>query len=283
MRTVFIAGATGYLGRHVGRHYADTGWHVRALVRDADRAGDLPAQQIVEAEATQPDSLRGVMEGTDLVISALGITRQRDGLGYREVDYGANLNLLEEAMRARVPRFAYVHVLNADKMRDVPLVEAKQAFVDRLRAAPVASTVIAPGGYFSDMADFLNMARGGRVWLFGDGQYRINPIHGADLAAASAEAIEAERDWLDVGGPDVLTHDQIAELAFTALGTPARITHLPDALRKVALLALKPGLPRSIAGPARFFLSAMGQDMVGTPVGTRRLRDHFAALVAERA
>ena len=89
MRTVFIAGATGYLGRHLLRQYADTGWHVRALVRDAARAGDLPAQQIVEAAATRPDSLHGLMEGTDLVISSLGITRQRDGLGYREVDYGA--------------------------------------------------------------------------------------------------------------------------------------------------------------------------------------------------
>lgn len=34
---------------------------------------------------------------------------------------------------AKVDRFAYVHLLNAHKMQEIPLVAAKQAFVDRLQ------------------------------------------------------------------------------------------------------------------------------------------------------
>jgi uncharacterized protein YbjT (DUF2867 family) len=56
-----------------------------------------------------------------------------------------------------------------------PLVAAKQAFADRLDAAPITSTIVAPSGFFSDMADFLNMAKSGRVWLFGTGRLRLNP------------------------------------------------------------------------------------------------------------
>lgn len=278
MQTVFIAGATGYLGRYLCAEYQRRGWHVTALVRNRARAGTLGADTLIEAQATEPDDLVGIMDGVDLVVSALGITRQVDGLSYRDVDFQANLNLLKEAERARVARFAYVHVLNADQMRDVPLVAAKADFVDALWASPVASTVVAPSGYFSDMGDFLAMARAGRAWLFGAGDRSINPIHGADLAAATADATSAGMDWLDVGGPEVFTHEQIARLAFSTLNRPARITHLPDGLRRLALCLLPWLTPRRIHGPARFFLSAMAMDMVGACRGTHRLSDHFAAL-----
>jgi len=273
-KTVLIAGATGYLGRYLVEEYARRGWRVKALVR---RDADLPAE-MVHAEATRPETLEGTMKGADLVISALGITRQRDGLTYRDVDYQANANLLAEALHARVPRFAYIHVLNADRMADVPLVAAKAEFVALLRAAPITSTVIAPSGYFSDMADFLSMARAGRVWLFGSGTHRINPIHGADLAQATAEAIDAGRDWLDVGGPDTFSHTDLATLGFAALDKPSRITRLPDALRRMALRLLPWVTPAHIHGPAQFFLTAMGSDMVGEPHGTHHLADHFRNL-----
>jgi len=278
---VLVAGATGYLGRFLCAEYARRGHHVTALVRDTARADGL-ADLLVEAEATRPETLTGIMDGVDLVVSSLGITRQTDALGYREVDFQANLNLLREAERAGVGRFAYVHVLNADAMTGVPLVDAKTAFVDALHASDMPATVIAPTGYFSDMGEILAMARRGRVWLFGDGTQRLNPIHGADLAVAIADATDAGRGWAEIGGPEVMTQDEIARSAFAALGAEPRITHLPDALRRAALAVL-PILPRRMSGPARFFLTALGMDMVAPRFGTRRLTDHFATLANEAA
>lgn len=283
MQHVFIAGATGYLGRFLCAEYTRRGWHVSALVRDADRAGGLSADRLIEAEATRPETLAGVMAGAELVVSALGITRQADGPSYRDVDYGANLNLLREAERAGVARFAYVHVLNADAMRHVPLVAAKAEFVEALRASALASTVVAPTGYFSDMGAIFDMARTGRVWQFGDGSPRINPIHGADLAEAVADATDNGRDWLDVGGPDVMSQTQIAQTAFAALGKPPRITRLPDALRRAALAVLPRLTPRRIHGPAQFFLTAIALDMVGECHGTRHLDAHFSERAARAA
>lgn len=278
---VLIAGATGYLGRYLCAEYARRGYHVTALVRASAQANGL-ADLSVEAEATQSETLKGIMDGVDLVVSSLGITRQTDGLGYREVDYQANLNLLREAEAAGVARFAYVHVLNAPAMVGVPLVDAKVAFVDALHASDMPATVISPTGYFSDMGEILAMARKGRVWLFGDGTQRLNPIHGADLAVAVADATDAERGWAEIGGPDVMSQDEIARAAFAAIGTTPRITHLPDALRRAALTVL-PVLPRRLSGPARFLLTALGLDMVAPRFGTRHLADHFATLAAEEA
>lgn len=277
MQTVLIAGATGYLGRYLCAEYRRRGWYVVALVRDKQKAKSIDADALIEAEATQPSDLSGVMDGVHLVVSALGITRQADGLSYRDVDFQANLNLLQEAVRAGVQRFGYIHVLNADRMRDVPLVAAKADFVDALRNAPLDSTVIAPSGYFSDMGDFLEMAKRGRVWLFGTGMHRINPIHGADLAHAAAQAIEDKVDWLNVGGPEIFTHNALAALAIKTVNGPERVVHLPDILRRIALAVLPAVTPRRIHGPAQFFLTAMAMDMVGDPHGTRRLSDAFRA------
>jgi uncharacterized protein YbjT (DUF2867 family) len=278
---VLVAGATGYLGRYLCAEYARRGHHVTALVRDTARAEGL-ADVLVEAEATRPETLEGIMDGVDLVVSSLGITRQADRLGYRDVDFQANLNLLREAEAVGVGRFAYVHVLKADAMAGVPLVDAKSAFVDALHASDMQATVIAPTGYFSDMGEIFEMARKGRVWLFGDGTRRLNPVHGADLAVAIANATDASEGWAEIGGPDVMTQDEIGRAAFAALRTDPRITHLPDALRRAALSVL-PILPRRISGPARFFLTALGRDMVAPRFGTRSLTDHFANLADDTA
>lgn len=280
MKHVLIAGATGYLGRYLCAEYHRRGWHVTALARKKSQTTTLPADVIIEAEATWPETLHGTMDGIDLVVSALGITRQADGVGYWDVDYQANVNLLDEALRSGVRRFAYVHVLNATMMEHVPMVAAKAAFVRKLQSADLHSTVIAPTGYFSDMAEFLNGAKGGRVWLFGTGQHRINPIHGADLAAAMFDTIEAGTPWQDIGGPQTFTQDALAALCFEVLDKPHRITHLPDILRRLALWLLPRCAPRRIAGPAQFFLTASAMNMTAPPHGTHHLAEYFKALQA---
>lgn len=281
MKRVFIAGATGYLGQFLCKEYQTRGWHVTALARKSSRHDELVADQIIEAEATWSESLAGIMDGIDLVISALGITRQTDGVGYWDVDYQANVNLLDEALRANVERFAFVHVLNADRMENVPLVAAKAAFVRKLQTADIQSTIIAPTGYFSDMVDFLTMAKAGRVWLFGNGQMRINPIHGADLAAAIFEAIDEGSGWAEIGGPETFTQKDLANLCFEVLDRQPRITILPDILRRLALRVLPWIAPRRIAGPAQFFLTAGGMNMTAPPAGTHTLAEHFRSLVVK--
>ena len=62
-----------------------------------------------------------------------------------------------------------------------------------------------PNGFFSDMKDFLNMAKAGRVYLFGDGVLKLNPIHGKDLAKVCVDKMIAGVKEETVGGVDILT------------------------------------------------------------------------------
>ena len=275
---VLIAGATGYLGRHLISAYHRAGYRVHALARRPESLISLDGQidRICFGEATRPETLAGLFEGVDLVISALGITRQRDGLGYGQVDYQANLNLLNGALEAKVPHFAYIHVLNAGRMPGVAMVAAKARFVAELESAPIRSTIICPSGFFSDLSEVLDMARGGRVFLFGNGQTRMSPIDGSDLAPVCVQATEQALPWLDVGGPEVLTHNEIARAAFAALGKVPRITHIPSAPARWALALAKRLGWRQRLGPLDFFVEASRIDMSAPAHGTMRLEQYFA-------
>ena len=279
--TVLIAGATGYAGRKLVEAFVarSKNYTVKALVRRDPNPAFPDHVELVRAEATQPDTLVGIMTGVDMVVSALGITRQRDGLTYQKVDYQANINLLQEAERSdTVRQFGYIHVIHGDVISDSSAaVAAKQAFVDRLQASTtIRSTVVCPSGFFSDMNDFLEMAKTGRAYLFGKGNYRLNPIHGADLAEATVKAMEdGTMNILSVGGPDVYSHTELATLAFEVMNKPVRLTYLWDGFRRMAQCCLPWITPISIYGPAQFFLAAFSMDMVGECTGRHHLKEYW--------
>lgn len=279
---VLVAGATGYLGRHLVTRLKQEGCWVRALARRPEQAAILAdADEVFIGEATRPETLSHVADGIDTAYSALGITRQRDGRSYADVDYRGNLNLLRRAEDAGVGRFVYVSVLHGpDLRRTVRLAEAKERFADALTASPIRSVVVRPTGYFSDMNEFLDMARRGTVYLFGDGRCRMNPISGSDLARACAAAARSTASEVAVGGPDILTHDEIARAAFAALGTSPRIRHVPLRLARGAGWAATHLTPQRVFGPLQFLLAVMTNDMVAPATGTDHLAAYFRAEAA---
>ena len=277
MKKVLVAGATGYLGQFVVKALKSKGYWIRALGRSAAKLAPVEehADELFIGEVTDPDSLTGLCDGIDIVFSSVGITRQKDGLTYNDVDFQANRNLLTSAEAAGVSKFVYVHVLNAEKLQDVAMIKAKQAFVDELRQSALKTTVICPTGFFSDMEEFLKMASAGRVYLFGDGSNRINPIHGADLAEVCADALETREQQLDVGGPDIFTYREIAELAFEVLEKPSKITCVPKSVIAATVGALRWLAPVKAYGPIQFLATVMTMDVVAEAHGRRHLVDHF--------
>jgi uncharacterized protein YbjT (DUF2867 family) len=184
------------------------------------------------------------------------------------------VNLLEAAQRAGTRKFVYVSVLNGTNLLHLDIVKAHEDFVAVLEASGVDYAVVRPTGYFSDMAEFLTMAKKGRVYLIGRGNNRMNPIHGADLAACCADAIEGEREEIDIGGPDVLTYREIAALAFRSLGKRPRIIAVPQWTVNLAVRLTKL-FNRHEGELLAFFSTMMTSDVVAPATGSHRLEDFF--------
>lgn len=288
MKKVLIAGATGYLGRFVVRKLKEAGYYTKVLVRNKDQAKvlgkfDSPAiatdaDEIIEGEITDAETLIDICEGADYVFTAIGITKQQDKVTFKDVDYQGNLNLLQEAERHSVKKFMYIHVLTDDRGKELgPLVEAKSRFVEALIQSPIPHIVIRPSGYFSDVSEFLQMAEKGHVYLFGKGTSKINPIHGSDLAAYCVQSFPKTNQTLDVGGPDIYTYQQTAALAFNVLNKKEKILHIPKFLSYQALFLLK-YINKHYYGLAKFMINGMANDSVGPAYGSYHLKDYFQAI-----
>ncbi len=280
MKKILLAGATGYLGSYIAKKLIQSTYDLRVIVRSPNKMAQLGIDvgDVFQAEVTNPETLKGCCSGIDTVISTVGITRQKDGLTYLDVDYQANLNLLNEAREADVRKFIYVSVLNGENLRHLKICDAKEQFVEQLEKSGLEYCVIRPNGFFSDMSEIYAMAMKGNVYLFGSGEQKANPIHGEDLAAVCVDAIEHSDQEIKIGGPDTLSYNQIAEMAFEVAGIKPKITRIPDWVRISILKLVKTFTNSKIYGPIEFFMTVTAIDMIAPEYGTHRLRDHFEKL-----
>lgn len=280
MKPILVAGSTGYLGSHIVQELLNENIEFKAIARNSSmllKVG-LKEELIIQAELTKKESIRGCCEGIDTVISTVGITRQKDGLTYMDVDYQANKNLLEEAIRSGVKKFIYVSVLHGENLTHLKICEAKERFVMELRDSGLEYTIIRPSGFFSDMSAFYQMARKGRVYLFGDGLIKANPIHGADLAKVCIDAIARSNKDIEIGGPEILSHKEIAEIAFDVVGKRTKISYIPNWLRRLMLKLASLFMAKSEFGKTEFFLNVMVTDMSTHRFGQHTLRKFFTEL-----
>lgn len=283
MSRILLAGATGYLGSHILTQLVKDKRQTTIIVRDLRRL-QLPAAAmhniaVLQAELTQPQSILNCCEGIDTVISTVGITQPQKGLTYMDVDYQANYNLLQEALKSGVRKFIYISVFKGEQLKnDVAICAAKERFANALKSSGLAYCIIRPTGYFSDMGALFDLAKKGRIYLFAGGAAKINPISGEDLAVNCVAAIDEEKREINIGGPQTMTFTQIAETAFEVLQKKPKITYLPEWLRKTALWLARIFMSAPAFGPLEFFMTVMTTDMNAPEYGKDTLEAYFNML-----
>ena len=112
----FVTGGTGFIGRRLVKMLLDDGWSVRALVLESERT-HLPEHARLEAlvgDVTKAETLRGEMDGADAVfhLAALVAPWIRDNREYFRVNVQGTAHVIDEAIRARVPRLLFTSSLS---------------------------------------------------------------------------------------------------------------------------------------------------------------------------
>lgn len=282
MCRVLVAGATGYLGRYVVQELKEQGYWVRALARNPERlkqpgtfmSPPVNADEVFVGEVTRPETLQGLCNNIDVIFSSIGITRQKDKLTFRDVDYQGNKNILDIATGNNIKKFLYTSVFNAHLYEHLEIIKAHEDFVRELKNGGIPYTIIRPTGYFSDMSDFLRMARSGVVFLVGNGRNRINPIHGSDLAKVCVKAIAGDVDEVSVGGPIVYTGEDIAKMAFSTWHKRQIFIRIPTWLAQGTVKVIRP-FNKQLSDLADFFVTAGKDDGIAPITGERTLEDFF--------
>jgi nucleoside-diphosphate-sugar epimerase len=250
IRTAFITGATGYIGRNVARAFRRAGYRVLGLTRSASKAADLAADEVVAVIGTlqDPAAWQAAAASAEVLVHAA-------------VDYSTDTMALDQAIVKLLIRSAsarnatliytsgvWVHGDTGGRVVDetaplapIEIVAARPA-TERLvlDASALRGIVIRPGIVYGQRGG-LTAAFFDEQPLLGDGGNHWPLVHVDDLADAYVRAAErgsarsvyivAERSRATVG--ELVS----AARAAAGLGNPPHRLAAPEARKTLGALA----------------------------------------------
>ncbi len=242
---VLVAGASGYIGRHVVEALLQRDYRVVAQLRpSAQWTLSHPNLECVYGELTESAQCLQNIQACDFVISCLA---SRSG-GVRDaklVEYDANSRLLAAASQWGVQRFLLLSAICVQKPR-LAFQKEKLRFEAKLRASNLPWTIIRPTAFFKSLSGQIARLQQGKSFLvFGNGTLTAcKPIAEQDLAAYIVEQLTSEaavEAILPIGGPGpAITPLGQAQLLGHLLQQPIKIRSLPPRLFLIVAAVLSP-------------------------------------------
>ena len=219
---VVLAGAFGKLGSDILRalcaseHEIVAADAVMRIPEDVDQSRFTA----VQIDVTNPETLKGLCDGADVVLTTVGLTGASTKFNNYDIDYNGNLNLLREAQAAGVPHFAYISVINAHKGDGIPMVHSKFLMEQEIKKSGINYVIYRPTGYFYDIAHvFWPMIKDKSVQLLKVKKDPVaNVIATADFAKFILETMCDDNKTYNVGGTETYTYREIAKMFYAADG-----------------------------------------------------------------
>ena len=262
---IFLTGGTGFVGGYLLRELIRRGHSVRCLVRNETPRGAALPDGVEQAfgSVTDPDALRGSMDGCDAVVHLVGIIQENParGVTFDALHFEGTKAVADEARKAGVPGFVHMSANGARPDGVSAYQTSKWRAEEYVRQAGFARWTIfrpsvifgdpGPGGFefASELARTLV-----RPWpalpVFGDGRYEMQPISVEEVASAFAQALT-----LDAANGKTYCAGGQERLAFSAL-----LDRITDAIGH----ARKPKIrqPVGLARPLVRFLDGTGMSPV---------------------
>jgi uncharacterized protein YbjT (DUF2867 family) len=237
--TVFLTGASGFIGSHLAEALARAG---HTLVLGVHRTVPVgPNARVVAVDFTRdtdPGVWRPRLAGVDVVINAVGILRERGTQTFERLHRETPCALFDACVDANVRLVIQVSALGADAGAQSRYHMSKRAADDHLARLPLASAIVQPslvygrGGTSARLFDAL--ASSPLIPVPGDGGQRVQPVHVDDVAAAIVAVVALEGGpvrpgWrIPLAGPRPLTLAAFLLRLREALGfTAGRVIPIP--------------------------------------------------------
>jgi len=185
---VLVVGATGSIGGLVVEEAMRQGHGVRAFVRNASKARQLPREvKTVVGDLTRPETLSAAVDGIDAIVFTHG-SDGRGKAGSESVDYGGVRNILA-ALGSRKVRIALMTSIgvtnrNSSYNQSTEAHDWKRRSERLVRASGMPYTIVRPGWF-----DYNGQDEHKLVLLQGDKRQSGTPKDGAIARRQLAEVL----------------------------------------------------------------------------------------------
>jgi len=231
---VLVAGASGFIGRHLAHALQNAGHEVVALVRREDASVKLLAARVerCDLESATVTSLIPRLEGVECVVNLAGVFADGAGQSTRVNESGAEA-LFEACEKARVRRVIHFSALGADDQR-TPFARTKFAGERALMARDVDWIILRPSivlGPSSSGTGGLIRGLAAQPLLPMEEAGHIDAVRLDDVVETVLRLVDAQTPGhrvLDLVGPERLTFAEIVARYREWLGWPrARLVRAP--------------------------------------------------------
>ena len=279
---VVLAGAFGNLGAEILKCLCAAGHEVVAAdLKERPVEGCEGKYTFQAINATKPETLNGLCDGAEVVITTMGLTGASTTVTSYDIDYRGNMNLYAECKKAGVKKFNYISVISCDEpgAEKVPMLYAKLMVEQEIKKEPMDWVIYRPTGYFYDIAKVFKpyIDKGEMQLLKGYGGVRANVVDCPDFAQFIVDHMCDTNVTYNVGGKETYTYEEMAQMCFDAAGKPMMIKWAP-----IWLFGVLANLPKiKKAGKHDIILFSkwtLSHDLVGdTCIGDKSFAEYLKA------
>lgn len=229
---VVLAGAFGNLGAEILKKLCVAGHEVVAAdLKEKPVEGCEGKYTFKAINATKPETLEGLCDGAEVVITTMGLTTASTAVTSYDIDYRGNMNLYAECKKAGVKKFNYVSVISCDEpgAEKVPMLHAKYMVEQEIKKEPMDWVIYRPTGYFYDIAKVFKpyIDKGEMQLLKNKGNVKANVVDCPDFAQFIVDHMCDTNVTYNVGGKETYTYLEMAKMCFDAAGKPMKIKWAP--------------------------------------------------------
>jgi NADH dehydrogenase len=284
-----VTGAFGYSGRYITDRLLRAGNRVRTLTNSPDR--EHPFGNRVEVHPfnfDHPERLAGSLEGARVLYNTYWVRFNHADFGY-SLAIDNTRTLFSAARRAEVSRVVHISITNPSEDSLLEYFRGKALLERDLRESGLSHAILRPAVLFGGDDILINNI----AWVlrhlpifgvFGEGQFRLQPIHVDDFAdLAVAQGMERADRIIDAIGPETYTYREIVQELARIIGVWRPIVSVPPQLGYAAGWLLGKLLGDVLI--TRDEVEGLMQDLLATesdPTGKTRLsswaREHAATL-----
>ncbi len=284
MKKILVIGASGFVGKHVAKALLADGYSVRCLARNPAKVQDLAAAgcKIVQGDISDLASIQDAVEAMDAVyISIHTLSAQHTNTAaqnFMDVEMNGLQNIVTACKTHGVRRLIYVTFLGAAPDAQSAWVRGRWKAEQFLINSGLDATIIRPGMIVGVGGQGFTMmvsnAKRRVAIVIGNGRQKFRNIAIDDLVYYLVGVLNDNRTYgqcYDVGSDDVLTNNQMIDVAAEVLGKrhPSKF-HIPLTLLS-AVAPLIERMSKLPKGAMKGILDSMKTDVVGNPLPIRAI------------
>jgi NADH dehydrogenase len=231
-----VTGAFGFSGKYIARRLLDAGHRLRTLTNSTGRRNPFGgAVEVRPLDFEHEDRLAESLRGAKVLYNTYWVRFNNAGF-QRSTAVENTLTLFRAAKKAGVSRLVHVSITNPSEDSKLEYFRGKARLERALIESGLSYAILRPAVLFGREDILINniawtLRKMPVFFIFGDGQYHLQPIYVDDLAKLAVEQGRSNENCvINAIGPETFTYRELVRTLAGILGKRRLFVSVPPGI-----------------------------------------------------